>query len=398
MTAGVHSVWPASGTLVVGVATLVVGLLLGAAVVAAHPRQPRLIRGPEGPPGKNGVAGVNGVGTAGVDGSPGQTGERGPQGPAGVSGAGPTVTYQPGGSTVTGVTYTDFGNLCEYIAGVPETSTDLWTIQIDGSFTAGSPTIPSGVYALPMSVAFVGLPNASYAFPTIYPTLSGESDVVFSPAPLQMTFQDLPFIEFPNLAAPVVNVTTALYVYLSRNCVIFGSGTPGFFAAIDGAFVSIKQYTFTEISAGTVVIDATSSAEIALFDGAFLDAGAVTIASGGALNVYLVDSAVLDSSYYTLPGSSVGLRSVASQISGIQSGQATLASGQATVSTTITATSRITATHAALGSSTTIGTLAITTRSVGSPGSFSIHSLTAGAAIAMGDNSTVEWHVIDTGV
>src|SRR5271169_4763849 len=99
------------------------------------------------------------------------------------------VTFQPGG-VGGGTVFPVFGVLCAYIAAVGK-STDRWTIQIDGSFMAGSPAIASGIYALPASVSFVGLPNPAYG----YPTLSGESDVVFYPPPTELSFTNLPYIE-----------------------------------------------------------------------------------------------------------------------------------------------------------------------------------------------------------
>src|SRR5437870_2964552 len=71
------------------------------------------------------------------------------------------VTFQPGGTT-SGTTFSDFGDLCSYIASVSSTeaSSDRWTIQIDGSFTGGSPSIATGTYSLPSSVEFIGLASS----------------------------------------------------------------------------------------------------------------------------------------------------------------------------------------------------------------------------------------------
>lgn len=282
-----------------------------------------------------------------------------------------------------------FSLLCAYIAanGAP---TDRWTIQIDGSFTAGSPAIATGVYALPASVSFVGLPNPAYG----YPTLAGESDVVFTPPPTEMSFTNLPFMEILNLHAPLVSVNQSLYVYLV-GCDLFG--TP-YFASVNGGFVSIKMHNFAEIDSNILTVDATSSAAITAFDGSTISANAATT-TGGQIRILVADSANLDPSYLTAPAVTVTFLSKASQINGIQSGAATLSSGVTpAIPAVISATSRIIATYNNKRGSLALGSLMAKTtdRVIGTPGSFRIRSLSATGMAVTGDHSSVDWVVIDS--
>ena len=175
--------------------------------------------------------------------------------------------------------FTNFADLCSYIATVGN-STDKWVIQIDGSFTAGSPSIDSGTYTLPSSVSFVGL--ADLANPGNYPTLSGDS-VFFNPPPLELYFTNLPYITFNNY--PIVPLVTVkgsegrktLYVHLT-DCTL-QSFSP-FFAAVDGGVIIVRLCGFSSLGLpGSIIltVDTTSFASITAFDGSAIVGGAATV-------------------------------------------------------------------------------------------------------------------------
>jgi hypothetical protein len=311
------------------------------------------------------------------------------------------VTFQPGGVTdVCAGVFADFGQLCNYIATIGN-ETDRWTIQIDGSFTGGSPSINTGTYSIPQSVKFIGLANA--ANPGNYPTLSGDS-VVFSPPPVELYFTNLPFITFNNFPiVPLVTVNQTLYVHLT-DCIL-ESFSP-FFAAVNGGFIVVRLYSFASLgtpgSPGSIIltVDGTSTASVTAFDGGSIVADAATVSPGGVLRIHIVDSAQLDPSYLTLSGVTVDFRSLASQINGLQSGTTTLVHGvsPAILVSSLTSTSRIVATYSNTMGSTKLGVLIAKTsdRVFGTPGSFKIRSLTHALAPVTGDKSSVEWHVVDT--
>ena len=307
-----------------------------------------------------------------------------------------TVTFQPGGMPQNCV-FTDFALLCNYISSVGN-ATDRWTIQVDGSFTAGSPSIATGTYTLPSSVQFIGL--ASSGSPGNYPTLSGDS-VFFSPPPLELYFTSLPTITFNNFPIiPLVTVNQTLYVHLT-DCTL-QSFSP-FFASVDGGFVVVRLYGFASLGlpgSTILTVDGTSTASVTAFDTAAIVAGAATVDTGGVLRLHVVDSASLDSSYLTLPGATVDFRSLASQIHGLQTGTTTLVHGvsPAISVSSLTATSRIVATYSNTAGSTRLGVLVAkpSDRVFGSPGSFKIRSFDLALGAVIGDKSSVEWHVVDT--
>jgi hypothetical protein len=212
------------------------------------------------------------------------------------SSSGLIVTFQPGG-VASGTTFTTFASLCTYIASIG-TDVEKWVIQIDGSFTAGSPSIASGVYALPDSVEFVGLANPAYGFPT----LSGGSDVVFNPAPTDLTFRNIPFIEFLNISTPLITVTGTLDVYVF-NCYLFGNL---WFSAVTGGFVNVTLDTYASINATLIIrVDATSSAVVGALPGTTVGASAITVIEGGTCAIYVTDSVSVDPSYFTTSGITV---------------------------------------------------------------------------------------------
>ena len=200
---------------------------------------------------------------------------------------------------------------------------------------------------------------------------------------------------------PLITVNGTLYVHIT-DCAIFG--TP-FFAAVNGGFVLVRLYGFASLGepgSNVLTVDATSFASVTAFDGAMIVDGAATVASGGGLNIHIVDSAQLGLTYYTAPGVNVDLRSLASQINGLNSGSTTLVNGvsPAISVTTLTSTSRIVATYSNTNPSSAIGFLSVpvASRSAGSPGTFHIVSLNTTRGIVLGDQSVVEWHLVDTGV
>lgn len=303
------------------------------------------------------------------------------------------VTFQPGGTT-SGTTFSSFVDLCSYISSTGN-STTRWIIQIDGSFTEGSPSIDTGTYNLPSSVEFIGL--ASDSNPGNYPTLSGNS-VFFDPAPLELYFTNLPFVAFNNFPIiPLVTVSQTMYIHIT-DCTL-QSFSP-FFAAIDGGFISIRMYGFASFDFGSIIVtvDSISFASISTFDGASIASGTVTVDSGGTLDFHIVDSALIDTSYLTLADTTVGFLSIASQIHGLQSGVTSLHHGvsPSIIIPYLTMTSRIVATHSNTTGSTKIGLLKSSDRVIGSPGSFKIKSVHLNLNPVVGDNSAVEWHIIDT--
>src|SRR5258708_31212315 len=109
-----------------------------------------------------------------------------------------TVTFQPSGTDIPGKVYTVFSALVTFINSQP--GVNDWTILVDGSATAGSPSIQSGSYALPLSVSFSALPESDVA--SGYPTLSGD-DVSFTGVNA-ISFINFPFIQINNLSGPPV--------------------------------------------------------------------------------------------------------------------------------------------------------------------------------------------------
>ena len=341
----------------------------------------------------------------GVNGTQGLPGPTGPQGPAGPTGAPGdfVVTYQPGGTTA-GTVFADFSALTAYIESVG-TPVDRWTIQIDGSFTGGSPTIPSGTYVLPSSVSFIGLANSTdgISYPGSYPTLSGDS-VFFVPPPLEVYWTNLPFVSFDNSPiVPLITVSTNQEIYVKiTNCMFLGFSPD--FAAVNGGTIKLEMYG---LAAGFVAgswilsVDGTSAASLGLFDHSAINSGTATVDPGGTLNIRFVDSAVIDSAYLATTGINFVRMSLASRIDGIASGTATLVAGVTpAISGVVTATTRITALYSNTTGTAEIGWLAALTsdRVIGpiGVGSFKITSLNSTNGIALGDTSIVEWHIVDT--
>jgi hypothetical protein len=299
-----------------------------------------------------------------------------------------SVTYRPGGPA-TGTIFTDFGALAAYIQ--TSIGDNRWTIQIDGSFSGGSPSIPTGVYPMPYAVRFVGLPNPAYPG-TSYPTLAGASDVVLQPPPVELAFRNLPYIEFLNIATPVVTVNNSLDVDL-ENCAIFGANV---FSAVRGGLINFNLYTFASLGLGSpiVSVDSTSTVIVGVLDGSFLPANTFTVAVGGVVDVYAVDSSNVDPSYQAT------FLSLASQISGIQSGEASLSLGGQShpIVAIVTATSRITVSHNHQNG-TSVGTLLVpkNLRVIGNPGSFVVKSVDLSGVRVHHDHGSFDWHIIDTG-
>ncbi len=329
-------------------------------------------------------------------GPPGQAGKPGESGQDGKNGGGNVVTFQPGG-VASGTTFTDFASLSTYISSI-STSIDRWIIQVDGSFTGGSPSIASGTYALPSSVTFVGLANVSV--PENYPTLSGDS-VVFSPIPLEVTFLNIPFIQINNLSlTPVFTVdgsvgSGVMFMYLTGVTILSGFGP--FVAVVNNGQLFSRAYTCASFGqtpgpVGTVLsVDATSFSSLGLFDSSGLASGALSVASGGTFNVHVVDSAHLDPSFLTAPTVNIDLRSLV-----CQSGTTTLVLGVSpSVTATLTPTSRIVMSYADTSTATNLGVLVAESsdRVVGAPGSFVIRSLSLTKTAVTTDTSTVEWHI-----
>jgi hypothetical protein len=272
--------------------------------------------GVTGATGATGATGVTGAGVTGATGPTGATGVTGPAGgptgPTGVTGAtgatGPAesqgvVIYQPGG-VAGGNTFTDFGALCAYTTSVGP-SVKKWQIQIDGSFMGGSPVIPTGVYDVPPSTEFLGLVDPATG---AYTTLAFASDVVFTPAPVELTFTNIPYVELANLVSPLVTVTTALSVYVD-DCTLFGFGA--FFAATGGGSVNVNLRNYGTLgqtgTVGLLTVDATSSAIIGMLDESTLFP-CVTVAAGGTLSIYLGSSSVtIDPSFWTMAGTAVNI-------------------------------------------------------------------------------------------
>jgi hypothetical protein len=262
------------------------------------------------PPGATGSTGSTGAtGATGATGPSGATGPAGgPTGATGATGAsGPSqsegvVIYQPGG-VAGGNTFTDFGALCAFTTGVGP-SVKKWQIQLDGSFEGDSPTIPTGVYAVPPSTEFVGIVNPANG---VYPTLALVSDTVFTPAPVELTFTNIPFIELTNIISPLVTVTTSLTVY-ADDSTLFGVGP--FFAAVSGGLVNInlRNYgTLGQPGSTVLTVDATSSAIIGALDESEIFP-CVTVAAGGSLSVFLGSpAATIDLSFWTMAGTTVDL-------------------------------------------------------------------------------------------
>lgn len=350
--------------------------------------------GPTGPGSSSntGPTGGSGIGSTGPTGAAGDGGTGGATGAAGQDGNSLLVTYQPGG-VASGTTFTDFSLLTAYVAS-QSTPTDKWTIQIDGSFSAGNAVIPAGTYALPSFVTFVGLPNSGDGF---YPTLFLLPDVVFSPAPTELWIINLLGFNCGNAAAYAVSVTTNLYLYLKNAGDLSGM----LFATITGGIIFAWLYAGAELDIGTLNVDATSTATVNALETSQIDAGSITVAPPGSVNIYAVDSAPVDKSYLTTPGIALNFVSTASQVSGLYSGTATLVSGLTpNISVpTLTSTSRIVATYSMLAKTLTLGTLVVqnSQRVNGSPGTFRISSYTPSATLVVNDNNTVDWHVVDTG-
>ena len=346
-------------------------------------------------------------GATGGLGPQGSLGPQGAQGAQGPPGTGPdlgddlTVTFQPGG-TVNNATlgiFADFGMLCTYIASVA-TSVDQWTIQVDGSFQAGSAQIPTGTYALPNSTAFVGLSNSPFYS---YPTLSGTS-VVFAPAPLELSFTNLPFIQISNL--PVVEIFNVTGVGRSMELTITDctfidafAGSP-YFAVSGGAFLQVELLHFAGLGFGgggpLVTVDSTSSAVFGLFDSSSMASDALAVDSGGSAGIYAVDSAPVHPSLLTAPGVAVHFLSLSSQIQGIQTGATTLVAGVSPTITGVTlgANSRIVATRSDVGASTALGELVATART---STSFQLTSQrdAAPSTTETGDVSAIDWHILN---
>jgi len=366
------------------------------------PTGPTGSTGPAGPIGPQGVPGPIGpqgpTGATGAAGSAGATGSTGATGPAGLS---TIVTYQPGG-VPSGTIFDNFTTLTNYIASVGN-SVDRWTIQIDGSFTGGSPSIPSGTYVLPSSVEFIGV--ASAADPGNYPTLSGD-DVFFNPPPLELYFTNIPFIEFNDLASPVMTVNGGIiYLHLTETTII--QGFSPYISVVNGGEAFVRLYSVSSLGSGggpvnpIISVDSTSFASIIAFDFGAVISGSLSVTAGGTINLRYVDSARLDPLFITSPTPGVNLIpiSLASQISGLESGTTTLVNGVSpSISANLTATSRITALYSNTTGSTSLGVLAapLADRTLGTPGTFVIRSFDLSNAPVLGDNSTVEWHVVDT--
>lgn len=89
---------------------------------------------------------------------------------------------------------------------------------------------------------------------------------------------------------------------------------------------------------------------------------------------------------------------MASQISGLQSGTTTLVSGVSPLITAnLTSTSRITALYSDTSGSSALGVLVapLADRTLGTPGSFLLRSLDLSNSSVLGDNSQVDWHIVD---
>jgi len=326
-------------------------------------------------------------------------GQRGFAGPAGDSSV---VTYRPGGPS-TGSIYADFGQLCAFIKTTANTNDIRWTIQIDASYTGGGAVISGGVYSLPSSVAFVGLGNPDY----LYPTLIGDNaGVIFSPPPFELSMTNLQVVN--NASTPWLTINETMIALVSDSALL-----GPIFAAVDGGIIEMILYAFADILhqdglPQVVTIDANSSVYIEALEASLLADGAVTIATDGQLRIDAVDSVTMDPSYLTLDGTTVFFKSKASQISGISSGASTLSLGGESLPITVprlTSTSRIVATYNDQTGSSSIGTLIAPTnlRVVGSPGSFVVQSLTpttseidTPAVRVMVDHGGFDWIVIDT--
>lgn len=364
--------------------------------------------GPTGPIGPQGFTGP-GVGDTGPTGPTGATGALGPTGSTGANGlpgpsGGPTtvVTYQPGG-VPSGTIFDNFTTLTNYIASVGN-PVDRWTIQIDGSFVGGSPSIPSGTYVLPSSVEFIGI--ASAADPGNYPTLSGDA-VFFNPPPLELYFTNIPFIQFNDLSGPVMTVSGIIYLHLTDTTII--QGFSPYISVINGGEAFVRLYSVVS-SLGSdpgpvnpiISVDSTSRASILVFDFGEVISGSLAVDTGGTINLRYVDSARIDRLFITSPTPGVNLIriSLASQISGIESGTTTLSSSVSPlISANLTSTSRITALYSDTTGSTKLGILVapLADRTFGTPGTFRIRSFNlSNHPVGAGDISKVEWHIVDT--
>lgn len=230
-----------------------------------------------------------------------------------------TVTFQPGGITNTAPVFNDFPTLVAYIDGLAAASgvTD-WTILVDGSASAGSPSIQNGTFPLPLLVRFEALPNTNFA--SGYPTLSG-NDVFFTGV-AAVSFINFPYIQISSLIpTPVFAIAGAGQTFNVNliNSTILAGFNP-FFAATNGADIAIIMTQFAVLGSApapsplVLTIDTTSSASIVALDATELVGGAVTVDPGGSLGIYLVDSATISASYSSLSGATMTLLSIAPQV------------------------------------------------------------------------------------
>ena len=314
------------------------------------------------------------------------------------------VTFQPGGTDQGTSVFTTFSALCTFITTSPDSAITRWTIQIDASSpsAAGNAIIPAGTYPLPASVDFVGLDAAA----TNYPILTCSPDVVFNPIPAALTFSNLPFVQLQNTSHPLILVdgnvaTSAEFIIEVTNCNLVGSNSAAPFVSVtNGGQARTRLHGFAQLTSNVVTVNGAGSfASVAALDGATIAAGAATApTAGGLLRLSVVDSARIDSSYSTVVGTTVAFLSLASQISGVESGTATLVAGLTPlISAVLTATSRIVATYSNVNTSTALGVLSSTNQTPGTPGSFQITSLNLSKAVVTGDVSSVDWHVLKGG-
>lgn len=211
-----------------------------------------------------------------------------------VSGGG-QITFQSFDQVIN---YINFVNNSQFSTFSPENW--QWIIQIDGSGgSTGIVHLTAGTYVMPQarSIKFVGLigPGADYE----YPTLILDPDVIFSPFPNEIVFENLT-IQCENVTDPVIDTafTSANnFVFNAYNCTFSATGGAPFISVASGTsmFGIFSEQTFFS----TNIIQGTTGAGIFpnIDTGTVLSAGSIVL-GGATLEATADATCTVDTSYF----------------------------------------------------------------------------------------------------
>jgi hypothetical protein len=319
------------------------------------------------------------------------------------------LVYNSGGSAI-GNTYT---SITAMLAAAATLSYVILDFPNGGTIPSGSYTMPPTWEILIGAKQTLTLSNGA-SFTTIPRAIRGQTVCTTNAVPPTLS----PSLFVSNCNTTPFPASTPVGIIFD-NVNIQNNGSAAFFdpATPDDITVALTWSNFLSGSApilyspnnseiyiratlsSTVAASTLSAGTGAIF--AFSDSSStVSSTQTGTFNAYSIGlpAAPASDGYYELEVSGSGTLSWTPANN--SSGSTTLVNGVSpSITVFLTSTSRIVATYSNLNSSSAIGTLAALTsdRTTGTPGSFVIRSLNSSGGAVTGDQSTVEWHIIDSG-